>query len=77
MEEKELARVLGELQKNLMIYALSFTNKNEAEDLCQSTILKIIENQDQFLLVDNPTAYAKRALRNLFFRQSKERKQEQ
>ena len=69
MEEKKLARILGELQKNLMIYALSFTNKNEAEDLCQSTVLKIIENQDQFLEVENPKAYAKATMRNLFLDQ--------
>ena len=63
---KELSDILFEIQQKMMIYALTFTNIDEAEDLCQSTILKIIENQDQFLSVDNPVAYAKRAMRNIF-----------
>ena len=66
MDRKQLGKILEEMSEKMMIYALSFTNEHEAEDLCQSTILKIIENQDQFLSVDNPTAYAKRAMQNLF-----------
>ena len=67
----DLQNILLELQPKLMSYAMTFVNVDDAEDLCQSTILKIIEDQDQFLLVDNPTAYAKRTLRNLFLDQVK------
>ena len=63
---EELSDTLLRIQEKMLIYALTFTNVDEAEDLCQSTILKIIENQDQFLSVDNPVAYAKRTMRNLF-----------
>ena len=63
---EELNDTLLRIQEKMMIYALTLTNVDDAEDLCQSTILKILENQDQFLSVDNPVAYAKRTMRNLF-----------
>ena len=31
----------------------------DAEDLCQTTILKLIENKDKFLSAEYPLAYAK------------------
>ena len=63
----DLQNILLELQSKLMSYAMTFVNVDDAEDLCQSTLLKIMENPEQFLQAEHPPAYAKRSLRNLFF----------
>ena len=73
---ESLEEKLLEIQEKLMAYALSFTNINEAEDICQSTILKIIENKDQFLSVDNPNAYAKKTMRNMYLDKMKKTNRE-
>ena len=51
----------------LLPYSSSLTgNHHDAEDLCQLTILKLIENKEKFLAAEYPLAYAKKILRNAF-----------
>jgi RNA polymerase sigma-70 factor (ECF subfamily) len=51
----------------LLPYALSLSgNMDDAEDLCQATLLKLIENKDKFLSAEYPLAYARTILRNGF-----------
>ena len=61
-----LKEKLLETNKKLMPYALTFVNYADAEDLCQITMMKLIENQDKFLQSNSPNAYAKTILRNAF-----------
>ena len=51
----------------LLTYASSLiSNHHDAEDLCQVTIIKLIENKEKFLSAEYPLAYAKKILRNAF-----------
>jgi RNA polymerase sigma factor (sigma-70 family) len=62
-----LKEALHIISPKLLPYASSLTgNHYDAEDLCQLTILKLIENKDKFLAAEYPLAYAKKILRNAF-----------
>ena len=56
------------LSKKLMGYAMSLSGNNEddAWDLIQTTIEKLIKNKDKLMQSEQPMAYAKRILRNSF-----------
>ena len=60
--------LLSSITKKLMIYALMLTNNNEddAWDLIQSTIEKLINNKETLQASNQPVAYAKRILKNNF-----------
>ena len=62
-----LREALHIVSPKLLPFALSLSgNIADAEDLCQATILKLIENKDKFLSAEYPLAYAKTILRNGF-----------
>mgnify|MGYP005831256381 FL=1 len=65
MPFKEL---IAHLSKKLMGYAMSLSNNDydEAWDLIQTTIEKLIKNKDKLMDSDQPMAYAKRILKNNF-----------
>ena len=56
------------LSKKLMGYAMSLSGSNEddAWDLIQTTIEKLIKNKDKLMQSEQPMAYAKRILKNNF-----------
>ena len=62
-----LKEALHIVSPKLLPYALSLSgNLHEAEDHCQSTLLKLIENKEKFLAAEYPLAYARTILRNGF-----------
>jgi RNA polymerase sigma-70 factor (ECF subfamily) len=62
-----LKEALHIVSPKLLPFALSLSgNMDDAEDLCQATILKLIESKDKFLFAEYPLAYAKTILRNGF-----------
>jgi len=62
-----LKEALHIVSPKLLPFALSLIgNIADAEDLCQATLLKLIENKDKFLSAEYPLAYAKTILRNSF-----------
>ena len=62
-----LKEALYIVSPKLLPFALSLSgNMDDAEDLCQVTLLKLIENKDKFLSAEYPLAYAKTILRNGF-----------
>jgi RNA polymerase sigma-70 factor (ECF subfamily) len=62
-----LKEALHIVSPKLLPFALSLSgNMADAEDLCQGTILKLIENKDKFLSAEYPLAYARTILRNGF-----------
>ena len=65
MPFKELIKHISE---KLMAYAMLLANKNgdDALDLIQSTMVKLIKNQDKLMESDQPMAYAKKILLNDF-----------
>ena len=65
MPFKELIKHISE---KLMAYAMLLANKDEddALDLIQSTMVKLIKNQDKLMESDQPMAYAKKILLNDF-----------
>ena len=65
MPFKELIKHISE---KLMAYAMLVANKDEddALDLIQSTMVKLIKNQDKLMESDQPMAYAKRIMYNSF-----------
>ena len=65
MPFKELIKHISE---KLMAYAMLLANKNEddALDLIQSTMVKLIKNQDKLMDSEQPMAYAKKILLNGF-----------
>tara|TARA_B110000008_G_scaffold159628_1_gene160329 strand:- start:142 stop:693 length:552 start_codon:yes stop_codon:yes gene_type:complete len=65
-EVESLKEKLLETNKKLMPYALTLVNYSDAEDLCQTTMLKLIENKETFRKSNTPTAYAKTILKNAF-----------
>ena len=60
--------LLSSITKKLMSYALMLTSNNEddAWDLIQSTIEKLIKNKETLQASNQPVAYAKRILKNDF-----------
>ena len=58
--------LLSSITKKLMSYALMLTSNNEddAWDLIQSTIEKLIKNKQTLQASNQPVAYAKRVLKN-------------
>ena len=62
-----LKEALHIVSPKLLPFALSLAgNLDDAEDLCQSTLLKLIENKEKFLSAEYPLAYARIILRNSF-----------
>lgn len=67
LDPPSLKEALHIVSPKLLPYASSLTgNHHDAEDLCQLTILKLIENKEKFLAAEYPLAYAKKILRNAF-----------
>jgi RNA polymerase sigma factor (sigma-70 family) len=66
--EMPFKELIKHISKKLMAYAMSRANKNEddAWDLIQSTMVKLIKNQDKLMDSDQPMAYAKKILLNDF-----------
>ena len=66
--EMPFKELIKHISKKLMAYAMSLANKNEddAWDLIQSTMVKLIKNQDKLMDSDQPMAYAKKILLNDF-----------
>ena len=63
----KLDQALKLVADKLAPYALTLTNDlSNAEDLCQQTLIKLIENQQKFLNAEYPYAYAKKILKNAF-----------
>ena len=60
--------LLSSITKKLMSYAMVLTGNNEddAWDLIQSTIEKLIKNKETLQASNQPVAYAKRILKNNF-----------
>ena len=60
--------LLSSITKKLMSYALMLTsnNKDDAWDLIQSTIEKLLKNKEILQASNQPVAYAKRILKNNF-----------
>jgi len=70
MTRQEFGKHLEELSKKVLLpYAMTFTGKDldAAKDLCQTTLMKVIKNEETYLQAEYPKAYAKTALRNAFF----------
>ena len=66
--EMPFKELIAHLSKKLMGYAMSLSNNDydEAWDLIQTTIEKLIKNRDKLMDSDQPMAYAKRILKNNF-----------
>ena len=66
--EMPFKELIKHISKKLMAYAMSLANKNEddAWDLIQSTMVKLIKNQHKLMDSDQPMAYAKKILLNDF-----------
>ena len=60
--------LIKHISKKLMGYAMVLTTNNEddAWDLIQITIEKLLKNEDKLMASDQPMAYAKRILKNSF-----------
>jgi RNA polymerase sigma factor (sigma-70 family) len=70
MTRNEFGENLDQLSKKVLLpYAMALTGKNldAAKDLCQTTLMKVIKNEETYLQAEYPKAYAKTALRNAFF----------
>ena len=66
--EMPFKELIKHISKKLMGYAMTLSDNNpdDALDLIQSTILKLIKNQDKLMDSDQPMAYAKKILLNTF-----------
>ena len=66
--EMPFKELITHLSKKLMGYAMSLSSNDydEAQDLIQTTILKLMNNEDKLMDSDQPMAYAKRILKNNF-----------
>ena len=66
--EMPFKELITHLSKKLMGYAMSLSKNDydEAWDLIQTTIEKLIKNKDKLMNSDQPMAYAKRILKNNF-----------
>ena len=66
--EMPFKELIKHISQKLMGYAMVLTSKNEddAWDLIQSTIEKLIKNKEKLMESNQPMAYAKKILRNNF-----------
>ena len=66
--EMPFKELITHLSKKLMGYAMSLSKNDydEAWDLIQTTIEKLLKNKDKLMDSDQPMAYAKRILKNNF-----------
>ena len=66
--EMPFKELIKHISKKLMGYAmtLSKNNSDDAWDLIQSTMVKLIKNQDKLMDSDQPMAYAKKILENTY-----------
>ena len=66
--EMPFKELITYLSKKLEGYAMSLSSNNydDAQDLIQTTILKLINNEDKLMDSDQPMSYAKRILKNNF-----------
>ena len=66
--EMPFKELIAHLSKKLMGYAMFLSNNDydEAWDLIQTTIEKLIKNKDKIMDSDQPMAYAKKILKNNF-----------
>ena len=66
--EMPFKELIAHLSKKLMGYAMSLSNNDydEAWDLIQTTIEKLIKNKDKLMDSDQPMGYAKKILKNNF-----------
>ena len=70
----KLDQALKLVADKLVPYALTLTNDlSNAEDLCQQTLIKLIENQQKFLNAEYPYAYAKN-IKECIYRLSESKK---
>ena len=66
--EMPFKELIKHISKKLMGYAMTLSNNDsdEAWDLIQSTMVKLIKNQDKLMDSDQPIAYAQKILLNDF-----------
>ena len=66
--EMPFKELITHLSKKLKGYAMSLSSNDydQAQDLIQTTILKLMDNKDKLMDSDRPMAYAKRILKNNF-----------
>ena len=66
--EMSFKELLAHLSKKLKGYAMSLSNNDydKAWDLVQTTMEKLIHNEEKLMESDKPMAYAKRILKNSF-----------
>ena len=66
--EMPFKELIAYLNKNLMGYAMSLSGNDydEAWDLIQTTIEKLMKNEEKLMESDQPMAYAKTILKNSF-----------
>ncbi len=66
--EMPFKELITHLSKKLMGYAMSLSRNNydDAQDLIQTTILKLMNNKAKLMNSDQPMSYAKRILKNNF-----------
>ena len=66
--EMPFKELIIHLSKRLMGYAMSLSSNNydDAQDLIQTTILKLMNNEAKLMDSDQPMSYAKRILKNNF-----------
>ena len=66
--EMSFKELIAHLSKKLMGYAMSLANNDydEAWDLIQITIEKLMTNEEKLMKSDQPMAYAKKILKNSF-----------
>mgnify|MGYP000853304816 FL=1 len=66
--EMPFKELIKHISQKLMGYAMTLSNNDldDAYDLIQSTMVKLIKNQDKLMDSDQPMAYAKKILLNNF-----------
>ena len=66
--EMPFKELIKHISQKLMGYAMTLSNNDsdDASDLIQSTMVKLIKNQDKLMDSDQPMAYAKKILLNDF-----------
>ena len=66
--EMPFKELIKHISQKLMGYAMTLSNNDpdDALDLIQSTMVKLIKNQDKLMVSDQPMAYAKKILLNDF-----------
>ena len=66
--EMPFKELIKHISQKLMGYAMTLSNNDldDAYDLIQSTMVKLIKNQDKLMVSDQPMAYAKKILLNDF-----------